>query len=173
LKTTASGDSVFLGKTVLSGVATADISLPDTYDSFYVEYYFEPATDGVDLRARFTTDGFSTVESGAGAYKYSAQRENTGEATDRSDSATTMVINVNQGNAAGKHTTGSLNVINAKESAPTHIVGLSTYLTTSGLITATEHNGFLVSTNNVDGVQFYMSSGNLTGFVKVWAKAAA
>lgn len=164
------GDYVFIERVDVSADATVDIPLSNTYDSFYIEYYFEPSTDNIETRLRVTDDNFATVKSGGTDYGWAQTRSNTSTGVSQSDSLSYILLVTGQGNAAGEFTSGLINVINAKETAPTRISSLANYVSTAAVHSRAGTEGTYKATGVVDGIRIFPSGGTLTGFYKLWGR---
>jgi hypothetical protein len=167
------GSFVFIERVTVTADATVDIPLSDTYDSFYLEYYFTPSTDNIETRLRVTEDNFATVKSGASDYGWAQTRSNTSTGVSQSDGLSYILLVTGQGNAAGEFTSGLINVLNAKETAPTRISHLSNYVSITGVHSRAGTEGAYKANAVVDGIRIFPSGGTLTGFYKLWGRLAA
>lgn len=171
----SSGALQFIGRVPVSALSAVDIALPDGYDSFHIEFYFTASADQIGLNAAVTDDNFATVESGATDYYYS-RLAHTASSTGVVSSNGTTVISVlgtsSIGNAANEYCEGSIEVINAKETAPTGLRIDISWITGTTTFGSTRAMASYKQTNLINGLRITPTSGNLTGFYKVWGRTA-
>lgn len=169
-----SGGLTFIQRTVVSALSTVDIPLSNSYDSFYIEYYLAPSVDSIGINLNVTDDNFATIETGATDYYYTQVRSSassTGVSSSNGTSAIALLIGASLGNAANEFTSGHIGVINSKETAPTHIQSDISYVTPATAFGQSRGIGVFKPTSVVNGIRLTPSSGNLTGFYKIWGRS--
>jgi len=182
----------------VAGVSTADVVLlasnsSDTtdlssidftsgIDSTYGEYIFKwyninPATDdynftfngsidgGSNYNVTKTTTVFTAYHSESGSYTslgYDATR-------DLAQSTSFQQLGWGIGSGADESMSGELHLFNpASTTYVKHFYGKSSYYYSSDYAFITYVAGYFNDTNNIDAIQFKMSSGNLDGLIKMW-----
>ena len=124
------------------------------------------ATDDVQFYMRTSTDGGSGYDSGASDYAYANQNGATG--TETSASAAQILLNEGAagdgiGNVAGTNTYNlELNILSPSTALETNMVGFSGGVVADDGLTSFVLWGQRNAQEDVDGVQFLMSSGNIT-----------
>ncbi len=165
------GSMTYVGKTTFSGAAQVDIPLSSSYTSHKIEFYITVATDSVGLDARITTDNFSTVKSGASDYVYTQLRSSASSTAVSSSSgaaAISLVVTAAIGNAANEFAAGEIMVINAPDTAPTTVEGRLQYMTPATAVGQSITTGSYLATTAVNGIRVYATSGNISGYYKLW-----
>jgi hypothetical protein len=168
-------DVVYITQVTGSSDTSIDLTsgIDNTYDSYMIimEKMY-PDTDATEMRIRFSTDGGSTWEQGASDYNWSYMRMTTAISVlyDTADS----FININRdcGNNANYDGNGVFYLFNPSSA--------TRYKTIRGVIGGQLHESnnvamitcvsgtYIGGTSAIDGVQFYMSSGNINGTVKLY-----
>lgn len=169
------GDLTFIERVAVSAVSTVDIDLPDGYDSFYVELYVAPSSDGIGITAEVTDDGFTSVETGATDYHYTQHRHSASSAAVQSSNGAAsfpFLVASSLGNAANEYTAGTIEVLHAKETSPTFIRTDVNYVTAAGAFGASKNVAGFKPTQSLNGIRLTPSAGTLTGFYKVWGRTA-
>ena len=165
----ATGGLVFISGVTLSNVASVSFT---GIDSTYETYVFMlnnvvPASDGVQLLMRTSTDGGSSFDSTSGDYdQRSASINNSGtfESTG-STSADAMGLNQggsNLGSASGESVSSVVYLFQPSNSSlftTMSYTGIAIY--NDGSARTQFGSGGRMATEDVDAVQFLMSSGNL------------
>lgn len=169
-----SGDFTFIGRTVVTTLSAVDIPLSASYGSFHVEFYFTASNDNIGLNAAVSDDNFSTVEAGATDYYYTRLAAS-GTATGVVSSNGTTVVSVlgtsSIGNAANEYTEGTIEVVNAKETSPTHLRFDLSWISGSTVFGSTTCRASFKLTNVIDGLRITPTAGTLTGFYKLWGRS--
>lgn len=169
-QTNSSGSLVKISSSTASSSASISFTgLSSTYRSYI--FVFEsiiPATDGVILCCRTSTDNGSTYASSSGDYRYGNNTVafNGTAVGNYSTSATYLALN---GNGSGTgisntSTNGFAGRVQLFDHASTTVYknliwDVSYPLAAGGLFS--RGNGVRISTADVDAIQFYMSSGNI------------
>ena len=145
----------------------------DTHE--FVLKNMKPATDNVALYARVSIDGGSTYRSTAGDYAYAGRGLTEGAATnDVASTGNTQIFltgNASQGNAANETYFGRVRLFNPSNTSEfkTFEITCGYRGTTTNLLNNTIHAQYDGTTDDVDGVQFFYSSGNITsGTIEHW-----
>ena len=148
-----------------SSVASYDFDLPGSgYRDFALIGWVQPATDGADLWFLVTTDGFSTVKTGASDYRWiNDGRSSSGSAIADVDAADTEYRVLNSvGNGASEMARIAVQVGEpANTSFPTIFSGLATWVTAANTNPTIMTGGSYVATTAVDGIRVQFSSGNI------------
>ena len=163
-----------------TAAASATIDFTEFNNSLYSKYYFrldnfKPATDGVELLMRFSSDGGSTYDSAAGNYSYANSGEKAGVVLNGSlASATAIRVARDIGNAATDHgVCGEVALMgaadNAVKSCITSLVNVFTTTDISGLIIAA---GSRLLAQDTTAARFLFSSGNAaSGTIRMYGEA--
>ena len=164
----------------LAGEATADFTAFDA--TKYSNYVFKfanvtPASDGVILNMRTSTDGGSTYDAGASDYKYGLSKvSDAGAVTgDGSSGSSFIKLASGIGSASGEDGyTGTVELNGPHLAKSTYITSISVLETSAGGLTATSSGGWRVSSADVDAVRFLFSVGNLeSGTITMYGVVAA
>jgi hypothetical protein len=165
---TIDGSAVGVG-VIVSSTASNDASIEFTLDnSKYSSYQIVldsllPATDGVELFMRFSSDGGSTFDSGAGNYRYASRwvATNGTVGSTSSESATAINLTNTVGTSAGETgVNGKLDLISSGEGRPSVRWQLSR-TSSSNLLVYQNGGAERTATVEVDAIQFLMSTGNI------------
>jgi hypothetical protein len=165
---TIDGSAVGVG-VIVSSTASNDASIEFTLDnSKYSSYQIVldsllPATDGVELFMRFSSDGGSTFDSGAGNYRYASRwvATNGTVGSTSSESATAINLTNTVGTSAGETgANGKLDLISSGEGRPSVRWQLSR-TSSSNLLVYQNGGAERTATVEVDAIQFLMSTGNI------------
>jgi len=167
-----SGAFEFIEEITVTAQTTVDIDLPTGYASYYLEPYFSFSFDGSGLWLRVTDDGFSTVKTTSGDYRYVSWRYNSGSALDRSAADTKIELTSSVGNAAPEHFQTQIEILNSQDTAYTGVVAHNQYYTTATVQTGSELRGMYMGTQVLNGVRLMPTNGNVTGIVRVWGRKA-
>lgn len=162
----------YIGSTTLTAATNIDIALPSGYDSYDVEFYFDPSTDNISYSAVFTADNFGTTLTGATDYSYVQHRASNGSAgvSNSNGAASISFLVAGQGNDANEYNAGVLRIINSKDTAPTEVIGHFKYVTTTANVSLIFLEASYKPTTVLNGIRITPSSGTVTGFVKVWGR---
>lgn len=168
------GDMEFITRQTVTTLSAVDIALPDAYDSFRIEFYFIPSTDGIGLNAAVSDDNFSSVEAGATDYHYSRLSHaatSTGVVSSNGTTIISIVATASIGNDTSEYSAGTIEVINAKETAPTHIRADFNYVTAAAAMGGARTIAGFKPTQSINGLRITPTAGALTGFYKVWGRS--
>jgi hypothetical protein len=168
---TASDFAVSPGSTTLISSATASDSanieflLDNTkYSGYYLLFdSVIPSTDNVPLLMRFSSDGGSTFDSGAGDYQYSARSVATnGTATDQSSAGDSAInVSANVGNATGETgVNGTLDLVSSGDGRPSVRWQISR-TSGAGIFIQNWGAGEREATVEVDAIQLLYDTGNI------------
>lgn len=169
----SAGGVVLLASGTFTSVATGAVVLTgfSAYRMLKIILYALPATDGVALQMRTSTNGGSSYDSGASNYDYADFEVLNSAATDINASAAATLIQwtgANIGNATSEGVSGEIDVINHTSATLfTKFRGLFSYMDdnlttrTNGVMSA----GTRRAAADVDAVQFSFSSGNIASMV--------
>lgn len=178
--------SAAAGSLVLLSTLTASASASLAFTAFdsavYGDYVFHisglyPATDAVELNVRFSLDGGSTYRSTAGDYLYTLTAAVQGSAVSFGSTGDTEIALTSVGatngleNAAGKSFNGVLTLAAPGDGNNVMLHGQGAYTRTldDGVFTFTVGARFIGTTGAVNGISFFMSSGNITaGTIRVY-----
>jgi hypothetical protein len=152
--------------------ASASLSFTEFNNATYRYYEFEledikPATDGVVLRLRTSTNAGSSYESGASDYSY-AIHGGTTPITSSSDGANSEIIltPAEVGNAAAeKGISGTVKVYNAGSTTYTRVTSILSYDATDSRVGTVTGSGCRLAAQDTDAIRFLFSSGNITSGV--------
>jgi len=179
------GGSVRVPLATKTASASATLDFTEFNNAVYNWYEFElenvkPATDGVYLRARVSSNGGATYDAGASNYQYMGYACGSGglqnhQSTGAIAIALTYVSAVNIGNAAAElGVTGIVKVYNASLSAGyTRLFATLEYDDTATTVVNMGLSGSRRAAQDTDAVQFLMSSGNITsGTIRMYGLVA-
>lgn len=179
----SSGGRVLLATKTASASATLDFT--EFNNAAYKWYEFElenvkPATDGVYLRARVSTDGGATYDSGASNYQYMGYACGSGGLQNHQSTGAiaielTYVSAVLIGNAAAElGVTGIVKVYNASLSAGyTRLFASLEYDDTATNVVNMGLSGSRRAAQDADAIRFLMSSGNIaSGTIRMYGVPA-
>jgi len=168
--TVTAGSSVtFLGTQSASSSATIDFTT-EFNDATYLYYLItytnvRPATDGVEFRVRMSVDGGSSYESSG--YRWVRLRLSSSSGSDsiaQNDSDSKIKVVVDVGNAAGEGIAGKLLYIPSASPAsnnPGVLMHDNNLIKSTGTFYRTFGGGMLDTNSVVNGIRFYMDSGNI------------
>lgn len=153
----------------LSSQAVLDIALGSA-DMYEIDLMaIAPATDAVNLRARFSQS--STFLTGAADYRWDNQSQGA-QFSDLSDSFIRLGLAGDLGNSANEHSFLTLKIYRPSASAfPKAIIWYGYGVKDSAEITAINGGGSLIANNNpIDGLRIDFTSGNIaSGYYAVRA----
>jgi hypothetical protein len=172
--------STTAGALVLLSTLTASASAQLDFTAFdgatYGDYEFHisglyPATDAVELNVRFSLDGGSTYRSTAADYIYTLTAAVQGSAVSLGSVGDTEITITSVGatsgleNTVGKSLNGKLVLAAPADGNNVMLHGNLAYTRTGddGVFTAAVGGRFIGTTGAVNGIRFFMSSGNITG----------
>lgn len=164
----STGGMVLLASGTLSGAASLDLVLTSytAYRGFKVFASLLPATDAVALRARFSTNGGSSYDSGATDYAYMEHFGTEAGGHDQAESTGTAQITItgDVGNAAREGVMFEAILIDPfNASRDTRLATRSLSITGAGVAVHSESYGFRNTGQDTDAFQFLFSSGNMSG----------
>ena len=160
----------------------ANSSFTSSIDSTYKLYIFKfyavnPATDDVNFTFNGSIDGGSNYNVVKTTTYFSAyHREDDGDtgfgyyaAGDLAQSADFHKLLVGAGNAADEGGTGEVHLFNPSSTTYVkHFISTTQQGDNGGLAVNAFIGGYFNNTDNIDAVQFKMSSGNFDGKIKMW-----
>lgn len=151
--------------TASSSSAIAFTDLSSTYAAYVI--YFDsvaPATDNVNFRIRTSTNNGSSYDSGALNYYFGGFSSTEGGTLAASSAAGTdgFYIVYGSGNATNETCAGYVKIFNPSKLTYTRIETSASTELTDGTVKYFNHHGKRISANDVDAVQFTMSSGNIS-----------
>lgn len=164
----------------ISAAATYDIPLQANWTNafgVYLVFDLTCSTDIVDMYARYTTDNFSTVKSGASDYSYiSSGTPSTGSRFDVGASNTDRIgiprsDGVGQlGDQADEGLRGALNIRHFNSST-FKTVGFGSYLIYSrtGTFLQTLGGNIYNTAEVTNGIRLYVTSGTFSGTVRIYS----
>jgi hypothetical protein len=159
-----------------SGVASLDIDISG-YAAVRIVGWLLPATDNVSLYVRFSNDGGSTFESGAGYYAWAFGFALAGPSDGAIANASDTKIELHQsgGNGATEGSYFEITILTpATASAPTAISGTSGNHQFNGGVPSYHNFGKVLTAEVNNAIQFLFSSGNIAdGHVMVYGFPAA
>lgn len=139
----------------ISNAATVAFTQFDAskYDSYkFILNYVKPVTDNAELRYRTSSDGGSSYDSGGATYKEGASSYNYGH------------IGATVGNDTNENGfSGLVDVFSPHKTVYTSVIVRGTWMSNAGAALTRAVIGTLRASNaDVDAIQFYFSSGNIT-----------
>lgn len=155
-------------------------SLSSTYQiyKFFITD-LQPITDNTFLYLRTSTDNGSTWDSTSGDYAWALNRSTTSASPQQSLTATaiTLISNNNGygvGTGANEFVNAEITLYNPAGTNYTFVSFVTSYVNASGTIGTNMGVGVRKSAADVDGIQFLMSSGNIsTGIIKMYGITAS
>lgn len=164
--------------TASNDAAITFTGLSSTYGAYKLVFAnVEPASDGVGLYLRTSTDGGSTYDSGAGEYSttsfFATDSPNSGVSSDVG-AATYIRISGTVGNAANEDCSGEITLVNPSAAKYSEVFGIGRNVNASGARGVFFFSGARLSAADVDAIQILFSSGNIsTGEFKLYGLRAA
>lgn len=163
--------------TASDDAAVAFTGLSSSYFAYMI-YWDEviPATDGISFRLRTSTDGGSSYDSGATDYRWGRFGWNVSGATGTSNSSGTDHIRLHDdtGNGSNESSSGYAMLYNPTAANYTKIYSEALQFQQSGVFSQYITHGVRMSAADVDAVQFYFASGNITsGTFKLYGLKAS
>lgn len=188
LKTIATTDAItntltYLGTSgAISAAATVDFTTSSFFTSTYIRLIFElidvlPATDGVNLWMRASTDGGSTFLS-TNEYDYINNGRNSADTAKTNSAASQAQLISHTGDTIGNSTNegiaGFINLRQPSSSAWKRLEWLTTHEGTSTVLQSSHGGGVVRTTSAINGIRFLMSSGNIaSGRINVYGVRAS
>jgi len=149
--------------TVTSAVSSVDI-IGTTTDDVYVLVLTNvtPSTDGADLQMRFTESGTANTTANYDM-AYNFLPSNTSISNSNVTNATAADLSGSIGSASGESLSQIQYIYNANNSSEYTFYTLeSTYWNNGNYVHGIQGGGVFTVTSAVDGVQYYMDSGNIS-----------
>jgi hypothetical protein len=167
-KPVVSASWVFLDSKTASGSTSLDFA--SSINSTYDEYVFEmvsivPATNGVALYLRTSTDGGSSYAAGGSDYSYGSIYQTAGTvlAVQSAAAAQIQIADTISNTASHGGVSGQLRLYSPSDATAQKRVMFETSSTDAGAtIFNYRGSGMRLATADVDAVRFIMSSGNIT-----------
>ena len=167
-----SGGTAVLARVAFSNASAVSITAFDNtnYDAYKIFWEITPATDGVDIVYKTSTNGGSAYDGGSGHYYWRHFINDPGiedfTVTSTTEARTTRG-NSNGGFLAsagtGEHAVGELTIIAPDNTGYTMFSGIHTGIHTNGLLMYSYLHAMRLSAADVDAFQITASSGNVTG----------
>jgi hypothetical protein len=157
-----------LSTVTASSDATIEITdIDGTYtDYVIIMHHVIPVSNAVHLRARISTDGGSTWKSGSVDYSWTETGKEGGTHSSSSDPSLTYIAITNSntiGNVNGEGIYGDFWLFNPSNSSVNSIFGVETFYWRDGYSNFFDIGAvYEGATTAVDGIQFFMSSGNIS-----------
>lgn len=168
---------VLLETQTFSNVATLNITsnIDSTYKSYLIKIIdCQFLTDNQDFYMRLSDDGGSTWKSGASDYQYALiYNSPAGTAPAGIGAGATNQIRLSGGGAGVDTSNEYLNIDvtiynPANASSPSNLSWFGMYERTDAYCSLTLGQGQLVALGAIDAWQFYATSGNVSGIVKIY-----
>ena len=165
---TGFGGLLFIsGATASNSATVAFTGISSTYETYVITFNnVVPASDSVSFNMRTSTDGGTSYESGAGNYRYVAERGSQGGTGVTGSASATEILLVAAGSGVGSATGEGFNGI-AYLYHPSN-TGLYTSISSHGHYQDGaadslyyQSAGTRIAAADVDAIQFYFSSGNI------------
>ena len=170
--TVSGGGSAVLARVAFSGVSAVSITAFDNanFDAYKIFWEITPATDGVDIIYKTSTDAGSSYDGGSGNYYWRHFINDPGiedfNVTSTTEARTTRGAS-NGGYIAsagtGEHAVGELTIIAPDNTGYTQFSGTHTGVHASGLLMYSYLHAMRLSAADVDAIQISPSGGNITG----------
>lgn len=134
-----------------------------------------PASDGVSLAIRTSTDGGATYDSAAGHYAYGTFRvDSSSTGYDASASSTILTLCVDIGSDTNESVSGEISLYNPSGTEYTHASGNFIYENSAGSVRYGAGGGYRLSAADVDAVRVLFTSGNIeSGSIKLYGLKAS
>tara|TARA_B100000287_G_C20478640_1_gene720225 strand:+ start:158 stop:847 length:690 start_codon:yes stop_codon:yes gene_type:complete len=173
----ASSDLVKIQSTTASSASSVDFTSSHFDNSTYSSYIFKffnikPGTDGGQLHCRTSTDGGSSYDS-SGYDRVVEERSSTGNEQQNGgdgQSEIRLTSDSNWGSATNESLSGTLFLYNPGATEYTHMNFTMAYADDqAGTYFNTMHgSGQRTSAADVDGIQFFPSSGTMSGIITMY-----
>jgi hypothetical protein len=163
--TPSTGALVFISSVTASSSATVSFTnISSTYSTYLVTFNrIVPATDGVQMRIRTSTDNGATWTSSGYRYAIMCYASDTTNFNSGSNSSTYALMTVptmsSDANYGGLN--GTLNLFNPSTVSGKQYFWNTTHIDAGAGLNLTYGSGWTTSIADVDAIQFYMSSGNI------------
>jgi len=172
----AGGDCEFIASATASGSASITFTdLSSSYSSYIVEMQgVQPATDGVQLWLRTSTDNGSNYDDGGSDYIWSMWTVHDGGSDGEGDTSDSKIILLGTpgeelGTASGETSSGTLRIFDPSSSNYTRFCFNGSFTEDSSYHASMHEAGMRLSTTAVDAIEFSMSAGNIaTGNFKLY-----
>lgn len=158
---------------------SSELTFTSDIDSSYDNYIFIgtsiiPATDGAELRIRTSSNGGTSYDSGGTDYQYEYEGRDTSPASTSGQStgasSIMMVAAIGNDSTSGESFDFEARMSNpASTSVRTSFYGRGTGMTTGAVRFRNEFSGERKEKAAVNAVRFYMSSGNMSGTIRMYA----
>ena len=168
----AGGGTKVLARAAFSNASAVSITAFDNtnYDAYKIFWEITPATDGVDIIYKTSTNGGSAYDGGSGHYYWRHFINDPGiedfTVTSATEARTTRGAS-NGGFLAsagtGEHAVGELTIIAPDNTGYTFFSGIHTGFHTNALLMYSYLHAARLSAADVDALQITASSGNVTG----------
>ena len=168
----AGGGTKVLARAAFSNASAVSITAFDNtnYDAYKIFWEITPATDGVDIIYKTSTNGGSAYDGGSGHYYWRHFINDPGiedfTVTSTTEARTTRGAS-NGGFLAsagtGEHAVGELTIIAPDNTGYTFFSGIHTGFHTNALLMYSYLHAARLSAADVDALQITASSGNVTG----------
>jgi hypothetical protein len=159
---------ILLADKTVTGAPAATMDFTEFNNALYRYYAFQlenvkPTTDAAGLLMRFSTDGGSTYDAGAGNYNWVAGGQtNTGAIGSSSLSDTSISVTFGMGNASGERgATGELTLYFAGQAVRSKVIGLLSIEGAADNTTIMHCTGRRLADQDTTAVRFLMGTGNI------------
>lgn len=158
-----SGGLVPISGGIVSNQASGSISIPSGYGEYVLKIRRAAvATNGAYLQMRTSTNAGSSFDSGSTDYSYICGRLKNGNGTGTGSTGDSkIVLTADQVNTTSGEYSGTLHIVLPADSLKTQIYGFGGYEQV-GAPTATIHNAHRLSTADVDAIQIFADTGNVS-----------
>ena len=159
---------VYLATATAAASATLEFKAPGavidgTYNSYlFIFDHIAPSNDAVNFNIRTSTDAGVSYDSGASDYNYVI-------ATGSSAATTRILVNTNTGNSTNEDVSGNLLLYSPSAASPVRMTWDIFHNNNAGNPIKTNGGGTRVANADVDAIQFYFSTGNVSsGTIKMY-----
>ncbi len=178
----STGDVVLIASNSSDTTDLSSIDFTSGIDSTYGGYIFKwyninPATEDYNFTFNGSIDGgsnYNVTKTTTAFTAYHAEADNEAAlgydaSRDLAQSTDFMQLGWNIGSGADESASGELHLFNPSSTTYVkHFMAITQYMFSSNYSVQTFTAGYFNSTDNIDAIQFKMSSGNLDGLIKMW-----
>lgn len=167
-------DWVLIDSESASGAASITLTgITSTYAAYKIILFnLAPATDGVELWLRTSTDGGSTYDAGAGNYQWAnlafTEAAASGFTGSTGDTEIQLTGTSLVGNAANEQLAGEVTIFRPSAAQFCRVTWQMNWMGTATNVHASQGAGCRAAAADVDAVQILFSSGNITGEARLY-----
>ena len=175
----AGADVVLLSTQTASDSSSLDFTsgIDSTYGEYIFKFYnINPDTDNAWFQFNLSIDAgsnYNVTKTSTYFYAYHTEADATAfaysDGGDLAQGTAVQPVMIGMGNGGDENGAGELHLFNpASTTYVKHYIGTFNYLYYQDWSVNSRQGGYANTTDNVDAIQFSMSSGNFDGTIKMW-----